>query len=399
VTNNKPRDIEQWLEDLGTPSADRDYKPGHERLLKLLSQLTLHRPQLRIRVVGTNGKGSTASMLAAAFEACGFKVGLYTSPHILAFNERIRINAIPVANEQIRESLEMLMPIALEAGASYFETATALALDQFSRAHVDVEILEAGVGARLDACTAVAADMALITPIGLDHQNWLGESIAEIAAEKAYVMAGCRYYISAPQQSEVSHVLRAFQADIAFCPMHTWQHLAASGMHQHINASLAYAAIVQLQREFPNLDLITAQQAIAHCRIAGRLQHLHINAANIWLDAAHNYHAVEALLPSLPALLDSVDANAFDAILVFTRSDRSLRAILARLKTYSVQVISNDDPAQGHAITSAAAALQHELERHPQGNFLVLGSFTTVAAILEQHTRDNKIAKQQPLLS
>jgi len=389
---HKPQDIEQWLAALGNPSADRDYKPGHERLLKLLSQLSLHQPQLRIRVVGTNGKGSTAFMLAAAFEACGFKVGLYTSPHILAFNERIRINAIPVANEQLKESLELLMPIALDVGASYFETATALALDQFSQARVDVEILEAGVGARLDACTAVKADMALITPIALDHQNWLGDTVAEIAAEKAYAMSGCRHYISAPQALEVSNVLRSFQADIAFCAMQTWPHLAACGMHQHINASLAYAAIMQLQTEFPALDPATAKQAIAQCHIAGRLQHLHINAANIWLDAAHNYHAVEALLPSLPALLDSVDANAFDAILVFTRSDRSLRAILARLKTYTARLISNDDPAQGHQTASAAIVLQHELQLHPQGNFLVLGSFTTVAAILEQHAQDNKAA-------
>jgi len=380
---NKPLDIEQWLEALGNPSADRDYKPGHERLLKLLSHLSLHRPQLRIRVAGTNGKGSTASMLAAAFAACGFKVGLYTSPHILAFNERIRINAIPVANEQLRESLEMLMPIALEAGASYFETATALALDQFSRAHVDVEILEAGVGARLDACTAIAADVALITPIALDHQNWLGDTLAEIAAEKAYAMSGCQYAISAPQALEVSNALRSFQADISFCSILTWPHLAVCGQHQYINASLAYAAIEALQSALPKLDLSTAQHAIATCQITGRLQRLQLKTANVWIDAAHNAHAIEALLPSLPALLATVHAQRFDAILVFTRSDRSLLTMLPQLNNYTAELISNDDPTHEYQARSASAALQDAIQAHPRGNFLVLGSFTTVAACLE----------------
>jgi len=177
--NRKPETIDQWLEQLGQPAADRDYKPGHERMHDLLAPLAetnqLKQPKLRIRIAGTNGKGSTAFMLANALQACGLKVGLYTSPHILQFNERIRINGEPVSDTALLQGIEQLMPRALEIGASYFETATALALKQFSDLEVDVEILEAGVGARLDATTAVEADVALITPIGLDHQGWLGE--------------------------------------------------------------------------------------------------------------------------------------------------------------------------------------------------------------------------------
>ncbi|MBN4076943.1 bifunctional folylpolyglutamate synthase/dihydrofolate synthase [Mariprofundus ferrooxydans] len=386
--NSKPADIEQWLEALGNPSADRDYKPGHERLLKLLSPLDLHRPRLRIRIAGTNGKGSTAFMLAAALTACGFKVGLYTSPHILAFNERIRINGTPAATAQLWQGMKLLMPIAIEAGASYFETATALALKQFSEARVDVEILEAGVGARLDATTAVAASMALITPIALDHQNWLGDTVTEIAAEKAHAMAGCEYCISAPQSTEVAQVLSAFHAGVSFCSVAptVWQNLIATGIHQRMNASLAYAAIEHLQAEFPAIDLSAAQQAIVQCQIPGRLQQMHIGEANVWLDAAHNNHAIEALLASLPALLDSLAMDAFDAILVFTRSDRSLKAMLPQLKAYTGRLISNDDPAwpteaQTYKTATPDIILQHEIQRKPQGLFLVLGSFTTVAAI------------------
>ena len=98
---NKPETIESWLEQLGQPSADRDYKPGHARMHDLLAPLKLKRPKLRIRIAGTNGKGSTAFMLAAALQACDLKVGLYTSPHIHQFNERIRINGESISNDAL----------------------------------------------------------------------------------------------------------------------------------------------------------------------------------------------------------------------------------------------------------------------------------------------------------
>ncbi len=154
---------------------------------ELLRPLCIKRPKLRVRIAGTNGKGSTAFMLSHALQACGMRTGLYSSPHIQHFGERIRINGVPVSETTLHMLMQSIMPAALKAGASYFEAATALALKYFSDSHVDVEILEAGVGARLDATTAVEADMALITPIGLDHQNWLGDRLADIAAEKAHI--------------------------------------------------------------------------------------------------------------------------------------------------------------------------------------------------------------------
>ncbi|MDX8398072.1 MAG: bifunctional folylpolyglutamate synthase/dihydrofolate synthase, partial [Mariprofundaceae bacterium] len=192
----KPQSIDSWLAQLGQPNADRDYKPGHERMLDLLKPLTCTRPKLRIRIAGTNGKGSTAFMLAAGLQAAGLKVGLYSSPHVLSFNERIRINGAEISDQALLTLLTGIMPIALDVGASYFEVATALALQHFSQTEVDVEILEAGVGARLDATTAVTADMALITPIGLDHEAWLGNTILQVAQEKSYALKGCRWALS-----------------------------------------------------------------------------------------------------------------------------------------------------------------------------------------------------------
>jgi len=384
---NKPEHIDRWLEALGRPSADRDYKPGHERLLTLLEHITQHKPVLRVRVAGTNGKGSTSFMLAAALQACGLKVGLYTSPHILEFNERIRIKGVPVSTDKLWQSLELLMPVALDVGASYFETATALALDQFAREAVDVEILEAGVGARLDATTAVAADMALITPIALDHQNWLGDTLVEIAQEKAYVMDGCSLCISAPQNDEVAKILHAFNANLRFCDAtQPWHGLALAGLHQQGNASLVWSALHYLSEQSAEqsalksirVDLAAAHQAILQCRVPGRLQHLSIGLANVWIDAAHNNHAIEALLPSLKSM-----ADPFDAILVFTREDRSLAGVLPLLETYTARLISNDDASFSDSEgETPAAILAQQIEQKPDGRFLVLGSFITVASIL-----------------
>ena len=379
--NNKPSDIEAWLAALGDPSADRDYQPGHARMQRLLAGMQLNRPRLRLRIAGTNGKGSTAQMLAAALQTTGLRIGLYSSPHILAFNERIRINGEPASDAELHESLEALMPQALAAGASYFETATALALERFSAHAVDIEILEAGVGARLDATTALPADMALITPIGIDHQAWLGDSLAEIASEKAHAMQDCRWSLSAPQPEAAEKVLRDFNPDIRFVTPDSqrWQGLAMPGEHQLTNASLAFAAIEVLHGDGAlDVDLEKAEAAIRNCRVPGRLQHIRIGEANVWLDAAHNDHAVEALLPSLKSL-----ADPFDAILVFTREDRSLADSLPLLRPYCRRLVSNNGDQPEAA--SPADALRREIAQAPNGNFLVLGSFITIAAILREY--------------
>ncbi|MBN4061299.1 bifunctional folylpolyglutamate synthase/dihydrofolate synthase [bacterium AH-315-G11] len=340
-------------------------------MLALLKPLYCKRPALRIRIAGTNGKGSTAFMLAAGLQAANLKVGLYTSPHILHFNERIRINGSPISDHDLWQHLEVIMPIALEVEASYFEVATALALHHFSQNNVDVEILEAGVGARLDATTAVDADMTLITPIGLDHEAWLGDNIGSVAEEKSYALHGCCWGLSAPQTAEVSDILLQHHQHLQFTePLK--QPCLMAGKHQQTNAALAYTALTVLCDSHTiqgNKEIL--KNAVTQAVALGRLQHIQYQQAHIWLDAAHNRHAIEALLPSLPAL-----ASPFDAILVYTRDDRSLGNELELLRPFTKQLIDH------HTIPSPEKALQHVLENKPTSRVLVLGSFLTVAAAL-----------------
>jgi len=364
---------------LGLPSADRDYQPGHARMLDLLKILPCQRPKLRIRIAGTNGKGSTAFMLAAALQAAGLKVGLYTSPHILDFNERIRIQGIPISDAQLLTLLEEIMPIALDVGASYFEVATALALCTFSRAHVDVEILEAGVGARFDATTAVPADMALITPIGLDHEAWLGDTLAAIAEEKAFALHGCQWGLSSPQPADVMRILNKHHNKLTqVTPEMDMQHVAI-GAHQAINASLALKAAQTLaDAGLIKANNKTLKDAISSTKIPGRLQHITYHSADIWLDAAHNHHAIEALLPTLPTL-----AEPLDAILIFTRADRSLLNSLAALRPHARLLVGDIEGHFDIISPNPETALQEILCKYPAGKILLLGSFLTVSAALK----------------
>jgi len=370
--------IESLLSGLGSPAADRDYRPGHQRVHALLAEMNLNRPRLRIRIAGTNGKGSTAFMLSHALQRAGLTAGLYTSPHIHTFNERIRINGQPVTDAEIISILEDIITTATKIGASYFEVATALALSLFSRARVDVEILEAGVGARMDATTAVPADMALVTPVAMDHQAWLGEALTAIADEKAHVMDGCRWAISAAQADEVSEVLRKHRPDIEFVSDEdVLQPLKMAGDHQHCNASLAYAAIRRLCAEGGvEADLPAMMSAIANTQVPGRLQHILWNRCDLWLDAAHNMHAVQALLPSLPDL-----ADPFDAILVFTRGDRDLTEALPLLRPLTRRLVAQNNQAGccDANYDDLRDALEAEVEGRAGGTFLVLGSFTSLA--------------------
>jgi len=382
VTNTaKPSDIEAWLGALDAPDADRDYQPGHTRIQALMKALersshVFHKPRVRIRIAGTNGKGSTANFLAAAMQANDLRVGLYTSPHILQFNERIQVDGKMVTDTDLLSLMGEVMPRALGVGASYFETATVLALQYFSRQQVDVEILEAGVGARLDATTAVAADVGLLTPVGLDHQDWLGNTLESITQEKAYIFHGCDICISASQVDKVQQVLNTKNESISYSPLFAGP-LKAIGKHQQINAGLAFSAVKKLALSLlPQLDINKAKLAIQHTQILGRLQRVQYREHIFWLDAAHNDHAIRALLPTLKAM-----DGLFDVILVATRKDRDLSRAVADLQPFAKRVVRLTGEGE-HDYASVSQALHGEVSRVQGGKFLVLGSFITIAQTL-----------------
>lgn len=196
-------------------------RPGLERVLALLE--ALDHPERRysmIQVGGTNGKGSVAVMIASILKAAGQRVGLYTSPHLCSFRERIRVNGSAISGEEVADAVDALGALIARLDATMFEAATVLALDHFAREGVEWAVLEVGMGGRLDATTVGWPRAEVVTRIGYDHQAFLGWRLEEIAREKAAIIrSGCA--VAAAQAPEVVQILVA-EAERAHVPL--WLH-------------------------------------------------------------------------------------------------------------------------------------------------------------------------------
>ena len=168
------------------------YKPGLDNVLALMEQFGNPHTKFRsIHVAGTNGKGSTSHLIAAVLQAAGYKVGLYTSPHLVDFRERIRINGQPIPEEKVVAFAERILDFKFQISGfkySFFELTTTLAFDYFAREQVDIAVVEVGLGGRLDATNIITPLVSVITNIGFDHTEFLGHTLKDIAREKAGII-------------------------------------------------------------------------------------------------------------------------------------------------------------------------------------------------------------------
>ena len=226
-------------------------KLGLENIERLLRALHLPAPSQRvIPVAGTNGKGSVCAMVAAICRAQGYRTGLFTSPHLVTFRERIQVDGAMIGESEVAAGLDTIRALvrAWEPHPTFFEIATALALQHFAHLRCEIVVLETGMGGRLDATNAVPPIVSVITPIDLDHQKWLGHTLAEIAGEKAGIIKRGVPVVSAPQRPEAEAVIRQ-QAAGCDAPLE-FTHLPdpafatnLAGAHQQQNAALAVAAL------------------------------------------------------------------------------------------------------------------------------------------------------------
>lgn len=282
-----------WLND----SQFTGIKLGLENTFRLLE--AIGNPQERLRflhVAGTNGKGSVCAMLDSCLRAAGHKTGLYTSPHLVDFRERIRVDGMMISPQETAEGLTRLRQAAQDWDhkPTYFELSTVLALDHFERSGCEVVVLETGMGGRLDSTNVVEPLVSVITPIAMDHMAWLGDSIAKIAAEKAGIIKPGAPVISSPQQPDAAEVLSAKSASVAspirFIESPVDIPVALPGIHQLWNAAVAVAAIEASGLKCPP-EAIT--KGLASVKWPARFQRV---GERIIVDGAHNEHSAEALL-------------------------------------------------------------------------------------------------------
>jgi dihydrofolate synthase/folylpolyglutamate synthase len=265
-------------------------KLGLDSMHRLVSALELS-PQRIIHVAGTNGKGSTCAMMASIAQAAGLKVGLFTSPHLISFCERIRINGRMITEAEVTAGLERIRTLAggWEPHPTFFEITTALALAYFAEQKVDLIVLETGMGGRLDATNVVQPLVSVITPIALDHQQWLGQTLAEIAGEKAGIIKPGAPVVSAPQAPEAAAVLRS-HGPVQFINHHYQaSEIALAGEHQQSNAAVAVAALRAAGYAFPS-EIIA--QGLANTHWPARFQRV---GDSLVIDGAHNPAGAEVL--------------------------------------------------------------------------------------------------------
>ncbi len=218
MANDNPPDIQVILERLF--SLHRfGIKPGLERTLSLLELLdNPHKKFKSIHVAGTNGKGSTCSMLAAILTSAGYKTGLYTSPHISEFNERIRINGQPISDDDIARLALPLLDESEKAATTFFEITTSMAFAYFAEQNVDIAVIETGLGGRLDSTNVLSPLVSIITSIDLDHTQYLGLTLESITGEKAAIIKPDTPALIAEPRTKLRHVFSK-RADLVHAPI------------------------------------------------------------------------------------------------------------------------------------------------------------------------------------
>jgi dihydrofolate synthase/folylpolyglutamate synthase len=297
-------------------------RPGVERVCDLLGRLGNPEKQFRtIHVVGTNGKGSTSAFLSSILIQAGHSVGQFSSPHLVRFTERFRINGSEYSAEKLTDALTTVLEAA-PGEATFFEITTALAAYIFSEEGVELVVMEAGMGGRSDATAAFDGEMTIITPIALDHTDYLGATIAEIAKEKVGIITPGTVVISSVQTEE-AHQIVAEQCRNANCTLKTlndnfsatWNPagtLDYRGIHKNLtlltpgipgryqanNAAVALAAAEALEAAGTNISPTAFRNGVAKAYWPGRME-LIPGTPRLLLDGAHNPAGAAALADAL----------------------------------------------------------------------------------------------------
>ena len=277
-----------------------------------------------IHVGGTNGKGSVASLVASALGEMGWKVGLYTSPHVVSFRERIRVAGIPISEEAVAMWTARLRPLIEEHGATFFEATTAMAFADFASRGVEVAVVEVGLGGRLDSTNVLQPLVSVVTKIEVDHVRYLGDTLELIAGEKAGIAKpGAPFVIGEARPEIVAVLCREGQRYVSMLepgakldarpvpPEAEWKGpLRLEGPHQRRNAAVALAALEALSATW-RPDAGAVERGFAEAFIAGRLD----RRGRYLFDVAHNPDGVRTLVAALDALRPPGPIHAVVAIL------------------------------------------------------------------------------------
>jgi dihydrofolate synthase/folylpolyglutamate synthase len=395
-----------------------------DRMAALLSELG--NPQDAypvIHVAGTKGKGSTSALCASALKAAGYRTGLYTSPHLLDYTERIQVDGEPISHAELAELVDLVKPaVGKVPYITTFEITTAIGFLAFARRKVDAAVVEVGLGGRLDATNVVTPDVAVITSLSYDHMQVLGDTLAKIAGEKAGIIKPGRPVVSSPQKDEaldvITHVCEDRSApltlvgrDVIYTPVSRSLEgqvlriqqrdqlpvefgLPLLGAHQLENAATAYAALKASRFHLPDDDI---RQGFASVHWRARFELAQFEPPVIF-DSAHNQDSFEKLtaalddyLPGRPVYLifgaseDKLILDMFNAIkhrikmLILTKANHP-RA----LEPESIQKLADQVGLKSEIVTPVESAFSRALDLSAKDGSIVLsaGSMFVTAEVM-----------------
>jgi dihydrofolate synthase/folylpolyglutamate synthase len=362
-----------------------------------------------IHVAGTNGKGSTCAMLESIYRAAGLRVGLFTSPHLIAFGERIQVNRQNISEAEIvwevTELKPMLAQFPLDHHPTFFEVVTVMALRHFAKNNCDLVIWETGLGGRLDATNIVTPLASVITNIQYDHEKWLGSTLTSIAAEKAGIIKPGVPVITGADEPDALEVIAdaarrndaaltvITKKDVEQLPLSQMQ-LPLPGEHQRLNAAVALATV----RAVPGIEITDdrIRHGLADVQWPGRLQMItRSSGQQVLLDGAHNVAGARALKEALKKHF----AGRSITLIIGTLADKNCEGICAELAPLAERIlvvpVDSDRTASAAAVAAACsvanptaaviqtAGLQEALARSDDGFTAVTGSLYLVGEALE----------------
>jgi len=417
---NRPATLAAWLAYLETLHP-KTIALGLERVKDVHARMDASLACPVITVTGTNGKGSTCAMLEAILRSAGYSTGLYSSPHLLRYNERVRISGEPQDDAAIVDAFNAVEDARGDTALTYFEYGTLAALYAFARAKLDVAVLEVGLGGRLDAVNIVDADVAVVTTIALDHMDYLGPTRESIAFEKAGIFRAGRPAVCAepdPPSPLVAHArdisapLFQIGRDFGYVAAEgQWRYWgpggerfglpvpALRGAYQLANAATALAALGLLQHRV-HIPANAIREGLCGVSLAGRFQVLP-GRPSIVLDVAHNPHAARALAATLGAMGYFPETLAVFGMLADKDIAGVIAALAARVDRWFVATVPGPRGASADAlraqltsagVASAAIRTFDDIEtafaaaREAAGEadrIIVFGSFLTVAAAMD----------------
>jgi dihydrofolate synthase / folylpolyglutamate synthase len=370
-----------------------------------------HQLMASVHIGGTNGKGSVSTLVAAALREAGWRVGLYTSPHLISFRERIQVDGVPISEEAVAMWTGRLLSTILERKATFFEATTALAFADFAARGAEVAVVEVGLGGRLDSTNVIRPLVSGVTKIERDHMKYLGDTLEQIACEKAGIAKPGVPFVIGERDPKLVEVLRReakravgradsrARADIRVLPPdYEWcGPLSLSGPHQRRNAAVAQGILGALPSPYrPAPEQI--ERAFGAARVAGRL-----DRRGRWLfDVAHNPDGMRSLVSALTVIRPARPLHALVSILgdkewpeMLVQLDQAIdRGFLtiaptAAARGWDIEWLGRwlRDPSRppAHADWTLIPDFNEAIARVQEGagTMLVTGSFHTVGDVMQ----------------